>query len=289
MHIPMLAMTGLGDAYGACFEYAAPSEERPNNLSGYHVNPTYPAIGGGRYTDDTQMAVAVSLTLLGGSLSRRAFADAFVLCYRRDPRPGYSRAMQGFIASCRDGADLLSRIRPDSDKSGAAMRACPIGQIPDEDEVLRVAELQARVTHDTPGGVAAAQAAALMAHAMLYGKASRQDLPGYVADRVPGPWAERWEGSVGPKGVDSVRAALWAVADHDHLSAVLRASVGYTGDVDTVAAIALGVACCGEDVSDDLPAALTTGLEDGLFGRRYLAELDVQLGSIRAPASAPSP
>jgi hypothetical protein len=60
--------------------------------------------------------------------------------------------MQSFIASRKDGADLLARIRPGSAKSGAAMRASPIGTLCDEHGVLRVAALQARITHDTEGG-----------------------------------------------------------------------------------------------------------------------------------------
>jgi ADP-ribosyl-[dinitrogen reductase] hydrolase len=147
----MLEWIAVGDAYGACFEYAAPGAGRPNDLAGYPPHPRH-RLAPGRYTDDTQMSIAVAETLLAGDLSRQAFADFFVHCFWRDPRHGYSRRMQEFIEGCRDGTDLLNRIRPQSSKSGAAMRASPIGILPDAGEVLRVAALQARVTHDTPGG-----------------------------------------------------------------------------------------------------------------------------------------
>lgn len=274
----MLIHLAIGDAYGACFEYSDPDSARPNDLSGYPANLAYDAIGRGRYTDDTQMAVAVAETLIGGSTSRLAFADSFVRCFRRDPRHGYSRGMQAFIETCRDGTDFLARISPASDRSGAAMRASPIGLLPDEDDVMRVAEIQARVTHDTDGGVAAAKAAALMAHALRRGLCPRAELPRWLAERIPGArWDEPWFGPVGARGIDSVRAALWAVAGGNSMATILRAAVAWTGDVDTVAAVAMGAASCDESLLDDLPSALLDGLESGPYGRRFLEDLDAGL------------
>jgi hypothetical protein len=53
--------------------------------------------------------------------------------------------------------------------------------------------------------------------------------------------------------------------------------VSYTGDVDTVAAIALAAGSCSREVSQDLPEVLTEGLENGKYGREYLIELDRRL------------
>ena len=44
------------------------------------------------------------------------------------------------------------------------MRVTPVGLLPCIEEVLRLAEVQARVTHDSAGGVESAQAAALTVH-----------------------------------------------------------------------------------------------------------------------------
>lgn len=110
----MLLEIAVGDAYGACFEYADPTPDRPNDLSAYSWNPVH-AIGNGRYTDDCQMSIAIAEALLDGDLTREAIAESFVRCYRRDPRIRYSRAMQAFSESCRDGTDLLARywrLRP---------------------------------------------------------------------------------------------------------------------------------------------------------------------------------
>jgi hypothetical protein len=61
------------------------------------------------------------------------------------------------------------------------------------------------------------------------------------------------------------------------MSDVLRACVAFTGDVDTVAAIALAAGSCAVEIAHDLPQHLIYGLEDGPFGRRYLEALDSQL------------
>jgi ADP-ribosylglycohydrolase len=281
----VLEWIGLGDAYGACFEYADPTPDRPNDLSGYFRHPRH-AIVPGCYTDDTQMSIAVAETMIAGDLSRQAFAEAFVRCFRRDPRTGYSRRMQTFLASCRNGSDLLRRVRPDSVKSGAAMRACPIGIMSDEDEVRRIAAVQAEITHNTPTGVTSAQAVALAAHALLHERCVRTELPSWIAARLPGEWAQRWVGRVGSSGADSARAAIWAVAEHDDMAALLRDCVDLMGDVDTVSAMALGIASCSPSVIRNIPAALMDGLAEKQYGWHFLVHLSTRL---RAAASTTVP
>jgi hypothetical protein len=56
--------------------------------------------------------------------------------------------------------------------------------------------------------------------------------------------------------------------------------VAYTGDVDTVAAVALGAASCAQDVEQDLPQALLDGLEGGPYGKAYLSALDARLAEL---------
>jgi ADP-ribosyl-[dinitrogen reductase] hydrolase len=69
--------------------------------------------------------------------------------------------------------------------------------------------------------------------------------------------------------MDSVRAALWAAGDHSR-------------DVDTVAAVALGAACCVPDAVDDIPAALCVGLEDGGYSQAFLDTLGAKLADLRS-------
>src|SRR5689334_2267778 len=124
----MLVELAIGDAYGAGFEYApADVVARHNDLSGYVRHPKH-AIPPGSYTDDTQMSIAVAEAVVAGEpWTREALAERFVAAFKRDPREGYAGRFHAFLCEVRDGGEFLARIRPDSDKSGAAMRAAPIG------------------------------------------------------------------------------------------------------------------------------------------------------------------
>jgi ADP-ribosylglycohydrolase len=274
----MLIELAIGDAYGAGFEYAADRIVREhNNLSGYIQHPRH-GIRPGCYTDDTQMSLAVAEAIVSdepwtpGNLAQR-----FVAGFKRDPREGYAGSFHGFLQEVRDGAEFLARIRPESDKSGAAMRACPIGVYHSVAEVVRRSTIQAVLTHNTPGGIRAAVAAALMTHYFIYRLGPKSDLGRFLVAQVPGPWAESWRGKVGAKAVQSVHAAASAVMAYDSLSQMLRACVALTGDVDSVATISLAAASCSEEVVQDLPPELVSGLENGPFGGDYLRELDARL------------
>jgi ADP-ribosylglycohydrolase len=82
----MLLEIAIGDAYGAGFEFSAREKIVHGNTLARYL-PHDLGIEAGHYTDDTQMSIAVSETLLGASeLTSDAFADAFVRCFKRDPR-----------------------------------------------------------------------------------------------------------------------------------------------------------------------------------------------------------
>jgi ADP-ribosyl-[dinitrogen reductase] hydrolase len=270
----MLVELAIGDAYGAAFEYVPRKHiVRFNTLAGYARHPRH-SLEPGSYTDDTQMTIAVAEVLAHGqSWSRAAFAERFVLAFKRDPREGYARGFHQFLTDVQDGADFLRRIRPHSDKSGAAMRACPIGLLETPGRVADIAADQASITHDTSDGIAAAVAAALATHYFAYQLGAPEELPRFLAEEDE-RWAAPWSGEVGPKGWMSVRAAITALARNRSLAALLRDCVDFGGDVDTVATIALGAASTSRDYQRDLPAVLYDGLEDGSFGRSYLARLD---------------
>ncbi|GIJ67657.1 ADP-ribosylglycohydrolase family protein [Virgisporangium ochraceum] len=274
----MLVELAVGDAYGAGFEYANPEVvRRHNDLSGYRPHPL-DGIPAGNYTDDTQMSLAIAETLVDGlDWTPSVLAAKFVEVYKRDPRRGYAGRFQAFLDEISDGDEFLDRIHPGSDKSGAAMRACPVGVLPDLDEVLERTRIQAAITHNTPDGIAAACAAALMPHYLRYRLGPRADLGRFLAEHVPGEWAVPWAGPVGAPGWMSVRAAVTALVAGTGMGDVLRRCVAFTGDVDTVATIALAAGSYAEDLPQDVPAHLVTGLEAGAYGRDYLADLDGRL------------
>lgn len=281
----MLFECAVGDAYGFGFEYADVNLPL-NTLTNYVKHPTYgQSLHPGQYTDDTQMSIAIAEMLVEGrQWTRYGLARKFVEVFKRDPRDGYARGFQQLLESVDDEMQFLTKINPTSNKSGAAMRASPIGFLKDRSEVVDKALTQAAVTHDTPEGRWAAVAAALMSHYFLHTKHPKSELSEWIrvwviqaGDNTDVKWNEPWTGRVGAQGWMSVRAAMTAIQAHDSLSEILKACIAFSGDVDTVAAIAMSAASCCTTIQRDLPASLIHGLESGPYGATFLHELDTQL------------
>lgn len=281
----MLLELAVGDAYGAGFEYGdAAMVRKHNTLARYVPHPRH-AGQPGRYTDDTQMTLAVAEALVAGApWTPEVLAGKFVEVFKRDPRVGYAGRFYQFLLHVADGAQFLAEIKPHSDKSGAAMRAGPLGVLPDLAQVIEYARIQAAITHDTPDGINAAVAAALMPHYFLYRLGPKHDLGRFLEGHVPGAWATPWQGMADIKGWMCVRAAITAIVASSSLSELLQRCVAFTGDVDTVATIALAAGSCSTEITQDLPAHLIADLENGPYGRGYLVALDEQLmGLARVP------
>lgn len=274
----MLVELAVGDAYGAGFEYVDKDFiETHNDLSRYVRHPRHDIVPG-RYTDDTQMSLAVAEAIVSGEdWTPLMLADRFVGAFKRDPREGYASSFFDFLSHVQDGTQFLKEIVPHSDKSGAAMRAGPIGVYPNSADVIARATIQARITHDTPDGIRAAVAAALVTHFFLYGLGSKNDLGVYLEKHVAGHWSETWQGKVKAKGCMSVHAAVTAIRNSESMSGLLQACVAFSGDVDTVAAIALAAGAHCQEIAQDLPENLMVTLENLKYGHDYLSGLDKQL------------
>jgi len=278
----MLIELAVGDAYGAGFEYVNSQLIRQfNTLAAYRRHPRH-GTRPGEYTDDTQMSLAVAEAIVAGDpWTPEALAERFVNAFKRDPREGYAQGFHTFLTRIRDSRQFLELIRPTSEKSGAAMRAGPIGIFPTIAEVTERATVQARLTHDTPDGIHAAVAAALMTHYCLYGLGPREQIGQFLEQLVPGAWTDPWRGKVGSKGWMSVQAAVTALARNERMSALLLDCINFGGDVDTVATIALAAGSCSAEVQQDLPQHLLDSLERGPYGYDYIVELDRQLMALK--------
>lgn len=263
----------IADAYGMGFEFRDAEYVRTlNDLKTFRPHGLAPELPGGKYGDDTQMALAVSDVLLAhrdtllddGSVPPEAWADAIVKRFKADPRHGYSQNFRLLLESCETGADLLLQCHKTSETCGAAIRAAPIGWLPDEILVLRTAADQARITHDTPQAVEAAGAVALAAHYFLWDKGMKEGLGSYLNQwtNTGFDWNEAWKGPVSTKAYDVVRAAITAIMQGDTPAEVLKACIAFTGDVDSVAAVAMGVCGCSPEMSEGLPRELFTGFTD---------------------------
>ena len=273
----MLLELAIGDAYGAGFEYADPAMIRQQNtLSRYVKHPKHD-LKPGSYTDDTQMSLAIAEVIVAGEPWQPVvLARKFVEVFQRDPRQGYANGFYHFLLQARDGEQFLRDIQPTSSKSGAAMRAAPIGIYPTIPQVIERCTIQAALTHNTPNGINAAVAASLMTHYFLYNLGSKTALGSFLEQHVAGNWTTPWTSKVGSQGWMSVKAAITALISSKSMSELLKACIQFSGDVDTVATIALAAGTCSREITQDLPSHLFEGLENGPYGRDYIQQLDAQ-------------
>jgi ADP-ribosyl-[dinitrogen reductase] hydrolase len=280
----MLLELAIGDAYGAGFEYADTEMIRQQNHLSHYVRHPRHDIQPGSYTDDTQMSLAIAEAIIsGGPWKPAMLAQKFVEVFQRDPREGYATGFYHFLQHVRDGEQFLRDINPTSDKSGAAMRATPIGIYPTIPLVIERCTMQAALTHNTPNGIHAAVAAALMTHYFLYHLGPKSELGLFLEKHVQGHWASPWTGKVKAQGWMSVQAAVTALLSSDTMRDLLKICIQFSGDVDTVAAIALAAGSCSTEIAQDLPAHLFDELENGQYGRDYIRELDKQLMAFFTP------
>ena len=234
------------------------------------------------------MSIAVSEALFESSNPNIAcFGDKFLECYKRDRRGGYSDRIQKLFESSGVGVDIITaKGAANSDFNGAAMRAVPIGCLPDPEQVKHVAAKQALLTHDTLGGVLSAQLVALMSHYALY-----YDMPfqymhsflvkclGTVAVDICLPWDGRV--AVGKDkpgmGMLTARAVHTLLCEEPSLMSIMKRLICWGGDTDSVAAIAWGIASARYQ-DEVFPEFMERDLElAGNYGPVFLRSLGTRL------------
>jgi len=291
----MLLRIAQGDAFAMGFEYVKPTEH-PELLAEmlkferYVAHPTHLSVPAGTYTDDTQMSIAVAEALIEDPRpSGVAFAAHFFEAFKRDPRDGYSRGFQKLLEKSTDLQSLLNTIVPDSNKNGAAMRAVPLGVLPSPLMVMQIAEKQAVMTHNTPGGIQSAQAVALMSHLALHTDIHFADLPSWGDDQdcpIFKRFSEDWEGPVvgnskDPNdlgvGINTAHAVCTLLRSDNSLVGIMKKLLEWGGDTDSVASIAWGIAST-RYPNEILPEFFEHCLEPGrLYGPEFLKSLGVRL------------
>ena len=287
----ILLSMAIGDAYGAGFEYVpAPIVIVENDLNGYRQHQKHLTLKPGCYTDDTQMTLALAEFLLSGqSWTPLNLADAFVSTFKRDPRPGYAGGFYKLLCEIQDGTELLRRIVPFSHKNGAAMRAPILGLFKDIPQIFNAASLQAVITHATYTGIESSTAAALMLHYFYYDLGDKDLVGEFLMDQGMGEdWDNFKGGFVDGDGYVTVSAAIDAIRHNDTMADILKDCVSFTGDVDTVAAIAMACASVSREVDQNLPRVLFDYLENGEYGRDYLIGMDEKLQA-RFPCKKAAP
>lgn len=296
----MLLHVALGDAYALGVEYVK-REEHPDlyeqmfKFERYVQHPVHLKLRPGMYSDDTQQSISVSELLLESAKNPRAFnGDRLVYhfyhAFYRDQRDGYSRGFQELLESATSPDDLRYKIRPDSNKNGAAMRSVPLGVLATPEKVIAAACTNARVTHDTMGGIDSSVAVALMSHFAFH-----SDLDFSHMNRWCGQhhhsfeyFVRPWEGPVVGNSKDPTDRGVgvntaWAVntllRSQSSMMGIMRQLLEWGGDTDSVGAIAWGIAGCRYQ-QEELPEFLARDLEatgNLKYGPDYLRALGKKL------------
>jgi poly(ADP-ribose) glycohydrolase ARH3 len=291
--------TFVGDALGMPFE-GAPPAAIPKRLTMLEAR-----LGRGTYTDDTEMAIALSESLLEhggiepGALGR-AFADA------HNPRRGYGAGTTEVLRLVRSGlspqdAACSAFGGEGSQGNGAAMRVAPLAVLYADDTaaLAEAARESARVTHAHPLGVdaavvqAAAIAAGLRGEAPLdaaLAAATTAELGGRLTEAArlldsvlqPGELAT----ALGNRstGHESVPAAIYSAAAHESVELAITFAVRCGGDTDTIGAMAGAIAAARAGASA-IPSHWLEALEEGLKGRSHVESLADRLAAARGRRS----
>jgi len=270
----MLTEIAIADAYGAGFEFC--SEDKiisQNNLDLYSKHELYDILG--KYTDDTQMSIAiVEFILSGQEWNKENIASKFIECFKRDVRLGYSEGFFNLLSKVESSKELLELIIPTSERNGAAMRSVPIGFLKNKEDVIALAKLQAQITHDSLIGIQSSCAVALAAHFGTHQKGSTKDLESFLKSEQYGNWDYNWKNRVSLNAYDTVSAALTCLLKHSSLSELLKSCINLGGDTDSVTAIAVGLATCFREYKKDLPIQLYNNLNEDKYGISFLLDLE---------------
>ncbi len=273
----MLKEIAVADAYGAGFEFSSQEKiYRFNDLTGYCEHELYGMRG--KYTDDTQMSIAISELILAKSeWSEGDIASKFVECFKRDPRKGYSKGFYNLLKAVDSGEELLLKIRNISDRNGAAMRAVPLGVIKNKDELISKARMQAAITHSTDIAIKSSCAVAMAAHFGIQHSGKLSQLENYLERESFSCWNYNWDANVSVKAFDTVSAAFSCLIRCRSLKELIKKCVSLGGDTDSVASIAVGLAVCFDEYDKGLPKNLIEDLDEPLYEIKFLDGLDRKL------------
>lgn len=156
-----------------------------------------------------------------------------------------------FLCSVEDGQDFLDRIKTDSNKNSACMRAVPIGVLPDVKQVIATATVQATVTHNIHEDRFYSRAIALMAYFATYESLGFEHMADYLIEYLPSqdakffyifdqPWDETQEvrqTKTVPVGITTVHDGFHIITTCNSLMEMKKKGIEIEGDTDSVNAI----------------------------------------------------
>ena len=188
-------------------------------------------------------------------LSRDDLGDTIRKWYSRYPRRGYGPGFRAWIGGHAKG---MSR------GNGAAMRTSPWGWMPyPMEEMIENVERCARVSHDSPDGIAGANAVAMTIRQLRDGfgpKLMKMSMAGFAEGYERMSWPPKIK-QPGGLARESVPVALAAALNSKSFEDAIRKAVSAGGDSDTIASIAGAVA---EAIYGRLPDDILYEIRDRL-------------------------
>lgn len=246
----------VGDALGAPLEFmpraeiAAAFGEVREMIGGGWLN-----VEPGEYTDDTQLAraIAESVVLLG-RIDPDDLAARFVAWLRTGPKDvgNITRtAIQYHAAGLpwrEVGPRVIAEFPRGSAGNGSLMRCAPVGlfHVRRPTALLRDSAIVSEITHANPLSVWSSIAVNLLIVEFLHGRV--EGAIARVAAQIPerevadtlraAPTLPRRAVRSGGFVLETLSAAIWALAQGTTFEEVLVAAVNLGGDADTVGAVA---------------------------------------------------
>ena len=277
---------GIGDAYGRLLEGKPASYIKDHNNLAYHSDEEGSTIG--YYTDDTQQSIAIANHMLSNNpITQYDYIHMFNDIYRKDIRGGYSSRMNELFSKdhantydlLTDAAKMIPR-----NSNGCVMRCLPHGLYPTIEKVKQASIIQTATTHPTIDCMIASQTVSLLAHywyhKMYRNITSKDFLCQHIGIMNYYNVKDAWRGEMLPcNALQTASVCLNLVGDmaYGGMSDLLKSSVAMGGDVDSSAALCLGLAALSGIYPNDLPEELFDNLENNTYGRDYLIELDSKL------------
>jgi poly(ADP-ribose) glycohydrolase ARH3 len=254
----------------------------------------------GRYTEDTQMMIAVAEWLLDdGALDGGSFAER--IQREHDPGRDYGRTTTDFLRRVRAGENWETSAEHafarGSFGNGAAARIAPCALLHHRDRAAleRAVETCAAVTHSHPLGIAGAVLQARQVALALARRDELLDPLGLVVElrsttnsiefrhklraveeclerRAPARVVRDRLGA-NATALGSVATALYCfLSQTESFEAALVFAIGLGGETDSIAAMTGAIAGAHHGLSG-IPLRWRDGLEDGPKGRSYIERL----------------
>lgn len=296
----LLLGIAVGDAFGAAFE----GKYRKKVAKKFQLEYYRPGGRGwkkGKYTDDTQMSIAVSeLILSQKEFSKYNLAEQFLYVYRRNPHNGYGSSVKEGLRKSKDTNDFLKIIPGNSSGNGACMRSSIIGILPKIKDVIYNAKINAEVTHNTPSAIASSVCVAAASHYFYYELGEPKKVFDYCINACKGLdeksvdyfkkvkemkeldpillfGEDKKDFGVPVNGMRTAGAVLYLISlYYDNPVETLKQSILLGGDTDSTASIALGIVSIRTGIGT-LPFFLFRDLENSGYGRDYLIDLGTKL------------